>query len=103
MWSDLKNISKLGECQLCNILSLTKGGDETCADMLTDAKHFIQCYRKRNVCTKLSYFTILCNNDEYKRMGQDLSLGQLYNVQNKIKISTVTGWAYSFISTMIAI
>jgi hypothetical protein len=29
---------------------------------------------------------MLCNNAEYKKMGQDLSLGQLYNVQNKIKI-----------------
>jgi hypothetical protein len=35
----------------------------------------------------LRYFAMVCNNAEYKNMGQvDLSLGQLYNVQNKIKI-----------------
>ncbi len=31
-------------------------------------------------------FTMLCNNVEYKRMGKDLSLGLLYDAQNKIKI-----------------
>jgi hypothetical protein len=34
---------------------------------------------------RLRYITMLCNNDEYKKMGQDLSLGQLYDVHNKIK------------------
>jgi hypothetical protein len=34
----------------------------------------------------LRCFTMLCNNAEYKKMGQDMSLGQLYNVQNKINI-----------------
>jgi hypothetical protein len=29
---------------------------------------------------------MLCNNAEYKKMGQDMSLGQLYNVQNEINI-----------------
>ncbi len=29
---------------------------------------------------------MLCNNAEYKRMDRDMSLGQLYNVQNKINI-----------------
>ena len=33
-------------------------------------------------------FTMLCNNAEYKKMGQEMSLGQLYNVHNKIKIYT---------------
>ncbi len=36
----------------------------------------------------LRYFTLLCNNAEYKKMGQDLSLGQLYNVHNEIEIYT---------------
>jgi len=36
----------------------------------------------------LRYLTILCNVDEYKRMGQDLRLCQLYDVHNEIKIST---------------
>jgi hypothetical protein len=36
---------------------------------------------------RLRYFTIVCNNNEYKMMSQGSSLGQLYNVQNKIKIS----------------
>jgi hypothetical protein len=34
----------------------------------------------------LRYFTMLRNNAEYKRMDQDVSLGQLYNVQNEINI-----------------
>ncbi len=34
----------------------------------------------------LRYFTMLSNNAEYKRMDQDMSLGQLYDVQNKINI-----------------
>jgi hypothetical protein len=34
------------------------------------------------------YFTMLCNYAEYKRMGQDRSLGQLYHVHNEVKIST---------------
>jgi hypothetical protein len=34
------------------------------------------------------YFTMLCNYAEYKRMSQDLSLGQLYDVHSEIKIST---------------
>jgi len=34
---------------------------------------------------RLRYITMLCNNDEYKKMGQDLSLGQLYDIYNKIK------------------
>ncbi len=29
---------------------------------------------------------MLCKNAEYKNMDQGVSLGQLYNVQNKIKI-----------------
>jgi hypothetical protein len=36
---------------------------------------------------RLSYFTIVCYTNEYKMMGQGSSLGQLYNVHNKIKIS----------------
>jgi hypothetical protein len=36
----------------------------------------------------LRYFAMLCNNAEYKRIGQDQSLGQVYDVHNKIKIST---------------
>ena len=34
----------------------------------------------------LRYFTMLCNNAEYKKMDQDVSLGQLYDVQNEINI-----------------
>ncbi len=34
----------------------------------------------------LRYFTMLCNYAEYKRMDQDRSLGQLYDVQNEINI-----------------
>ncbi len=34
---------------------------------------------------RLRYFTILCHVDEHKKMGQDLSIGQLYDVHNEIK------------------
>ncbi len=34
----------------------------------------------------LRYFAVLCNNAEYKKMDQDMSLGQLYNVQNETNI-----------------
>jgi hypothetical protein len=44
---------------------------------------------------------MLSNNDEYKKMGQDLSFGQLYDVQNEMKI--YTGWAHSFITTRVTI
>jgi len=48
----------------------------------------------------LRYFTMLCNDVEYRRMHQDLSWGQLYD-DNKVKIS----WkclvcAYSFITPL---
>ncbi len=52
---------------------------------------------------KFKYFTVQCNNAEYKRMDQDLSLGQLYDVHNQIQISTSNGWAYSFITTILVI
>ncbi len=48
----------------------------------------------------LRYFTMLCNNAEYKKMGQDLSLGQLYDVHNEKRSIPSTGWAYSFITTL---
>ncbi len=33
------------------------------------------------------YFSIVCNENKYKMMGQGACQGQLYNVQNEIKIS----------------
>jgi hypothetical protein len=39
------------------------------------------------VMFRLRNFTIVCNANEYKMMGQGASLGQLYDVQNEIKIS----------------
>jgi hypothetical protein len=33
---------------------------------------------------RLRYFTIVCNANEYKMMGQGASLGQLYDVKNEI-------------------
>jgi hypothetical protein len=35
---------------------------------------------------RLRYFTALSNNAEYKKMGQDVSLGHLYKIQNEINI-----------------
>jgi hypothetical protein len=49
----------------------------------------------------LRYFTMLCNNDEYKMMDQDMSIGQLYDLRNEINILISTGWAYSFIMTQL--
>jgi hypothetical protein len=40
----------------------------------------------------LKYFTMLCNNDEYKKINQGMSLGQLYDVQNEINILYKAGW-----------
>jgi len=34
----------------------------------------------------LRYFTMLCNNAEYQMMDQNMSLGQLYDVQHEINI-----------------
>ncbi len=49
----------------------------------------------------LRYFTTLCNNAEYKKMGHDVILGQMYDVQNEIKYPIQsTGWAYSFSMTL---
>ncbi len=36
----------------CFISDLERG-DETCADMMPDEKHFILCFRKRNVLYKM--------------------------------------------------
>jgi hypothetical protein len=35
---------------------------------------------------RLSYFTIICNTHEHKKMDPGLSRGQLYDVQNEINI-----------------
>jgi hypothetical protein len=45
---------------------------------------------------------MLCKDAEYKNMDQDGSLGQLYDVQNWIKILyKQPGWAYSFPMTQL--
>jgi hypothetical protein len=69
----------------CFISDLGKR-DETWADILSDAKSFILCFKKETFCTRflrLRYFTHICNSDEYKMIGQDLlSLCKVYNAQN---------------------
>jgi hypothetical protein len=40
----------------------------------------------------LRYFTKLWNISEYKRMEQDMSLGQLYDVQNELNILYTKHW-----------
>jgi hypothetical protein len=64
---DLEKRMKLGQifCQVQNIL-------------LCIFKKKMFCKE----CSRLSYFTIICNDDEYKITGQYESLGQLYDVQN---------------------
>ncbi len=62
---------------------------ETCADILSGAKHFILHFKKGKhlyIMFMLRYFITICNTNEYKMMGQDASLGQLYDVHDKIKI-----------------
>ena len=50
----------------------------------------------------LRYFTMLCNDAEYKNMDQDEILGQLYDVQIWIKVFyKQSGWAYSFSMTQL--
>jgi hypothetical protein len=68
----------------------------------SDAKLFILYFKRgkhfvHNV--RLSYFTIICNTHEYKKMDQGFGRGQWYDVHNEIKISKNTGWAYPFIMT----
>ncbi len=49
----------------------------------------------------LRYFTMLCNDAEYKNMDQDESLGQLNDVQIQLKIFyKQSGRAYSFSTTI---
>jgi hypothetical protein len=39
------------------------------------------------IIVRLSYFTTVCNTHECKKMDQGISRGQLYDVENVIKIS----------------
>jgi hypothetical protein len=50
---------------------------------------------------ELRYFTMLCNNTEYKEMDQDVSLGQLYKIQNEDPIQS-KGWASSLPMTTLS-
>ncbi len=52
---------------LQNFVSDLEGGGKTCADILSDAKHFIICFRKRNVL-----YVVLC----YTLVGPSLLLRQ---------------------------
>jgi hypothetical protein len=52
------------------------------------------------IMLRLRYFTTICNTNEYIKMGQGTSLGKLYDVDNEIKISKSTCWAYVFIMTL---
>ncbi len=57
---------------------------ETCVNVMTDAKHFIMFLKEKCLQSMLGlqYFTLLCNDAEYKNMDQGKRLGQLYDVQN---------------------
>ncbi len=45
---------------------------------------------------------MLCKDAEYKNVDQDESLGQLYDVQNQIKIHyKQPGWACSFSTALV--
>ncbi len=86
LWSDW-------EWQLCNIsFSTLREKNEAGVDISSDAKLFILCFMKEVFLYRMFWlrnFTIICNIDEYKMMGQDKSLGQLYDVQNWTMISTL--------------
>jgi hypothetical protein len=91
LWSGWRNISKLGECQCRNISSQTMKRVEAFINMMTDTKHFYSMFLKEKCLWSmlgLRNCTLLCKDAEYKNMDQDMSLGQLYNVQNKITILT---------------
>jgi hypothetical protein len=61
--------------------------DETCADILSDAKHFI-LYYKKGKCLYMLFrfrnFNIVSNINEYKMIGHGANLVLLYDVQNEI-------------------
>ncbi len=92
LWSDWKNVSKLGECQLYkHFISNLEKRCKTFLFYVLEGEMFAANVR-------FTTFTMLCNNAEYKRMG----LGQLYNVQSEMNIiykSTV--WVYSFSTTVL--
>jgi hypothetical protein len=72
---------------LQHFLSDLERRDETCADVMNVLFYVLE--REKFVQNVgLRYFTMQCNNAQNKRMDQDLFQGQLYNVHNKIKIST---------------
>jgi hypothetical protein len=83
-----------------NLQLLTLKPVETFADMMTEAKCFYSmCLKEKHLQTMLGlrYFTMMCNDAEYKNMDQDEGLGQLYDVQIQMKIFyKQSGWAYSF-------
>jgi len=65
--------ANFGDCQCRNVSSLTLWQVETCFNIMTNAKHFILCSWKRNIYSQmlgLRYFTMLCNDAEYKNMDQ---------------------------------
>jgi hypothetical protein len=77
------------------------GKNETCVDILSDSTCFILYFKKKMFCAEsssLSYFARIYNADECKRIGQGKSLGQLYEVQNWINISSLIQ-PNSFITT----
>ncbi len=103
LWSSWKNLSKQGESQLWNVLSLTLKEEIKLALIGWQTWNILFYVLEREMFlrnARLRYFTIKCNDVEYKRMDQDLIPGQLYDVPNKIRISASTGWAYSFIMTV---
>ncbi len=66
----IDGISEIMPALQCYIPDL----NETYTDILSVAKCFILRFKKKTFCTgyfSLRYFTILCNTDEYKLMGQD--------------------------------
>jgi hypothetical protein len=92
----------LANASTTKVLTATLKHVETFGDMSTDAIHFILCLEREMFVdhVRLRYFIMLCNNVEYKNVGRDESLGQLYDGQIEIKIFyKQPGWAYSFSMT----
>jgi hypothetical protein len=84
-------MSKLREYHLCTISSLPLRKEWNLRRYFIRCKMFILYVWEDTFCTegsRLWHFIIISNNNEYKRIVWDeMSLGQLYDVQTWIKIS----------------
>ncbi len=85
------------------ILDLVEG-IETCINISSDSEHFILYFKNETFCTecsRLRYFTIMCNADEYKMMGHRPESRSVRRCTDLNKDIQTILWANSFIKTVI--